>query len=91
MAKRDKISPQPTFYCNNLTSFESIFCIKTVKSRSSKKYLKRRKSQARFCLHLGWLHIHQNSNSVDARAHKVGKMVSFRPNFDPYFSDIRSA
>ena len=43
------------FYCNNSTSFESIFCMKTVKSRLFKKYLKRRKSRARFCLSLGWL------------------------------------
>ena len=45
------------FYCNNSTSFESVFCMKTVKSRLFKKYLKRRKSRARFCLSLGWLHI----------------------------------
>ena len=43
------------FYCNNSTSFESVFCMKTVKSRLFKKYLKRRKSRARFCLSLGWL------------------------------------
>ena len=46
-----------TFYCNNSTSFESVFYMKTVKSRLSKKYLKRRKSRAWFCLPLGWLHI----------------------------------
>ena len=45
------------FYCNNLKSFESIFRMKTVKSRFFKKYLKRRKSRARFCFSLGWLHI----------------------------------
>ena len=45
------------FYCNNPTSFESIFCMKTVKSRLFKKYLKRRKSRARFCLTLAWLNI----------------------------------
>ena len=36
------------FNCNNLTSFESVFYMKTVKNRLFKKYLKRRKS--RFCL-----------------------------------------
>ena len=45
------------FHCNNSTNFESVFCIKTVKSRLFKKYLKRRKSQARFCLSLSWLNI----------------------------------
>ena len=45
------------FYCNNSTSFESVFWMKTVKSRLFKKYLKRRKSRARFCLSLGWLHL----------------------------------
>ena len=45
------------FYCNNSTSLESVICMKTVKSRLFKKYLKRRKSWARFCLPLGWLHI----------------------------------
>ena len=45
------------FYCNNLKSFESIFRMKTVKSRFFKKYLKRRKSRAQFCFSLGWLHI----------------------------------
>ena len=60
-------------------SFESVFCMKTVKSRLFKKYLKRRKSQARFCLSLGWLNISEknieNYNSVGAGAHKVGKVV----------------
>ena len=37
--------------------FESLFCMKTVKSRSFKKYLEMRKSWARFCLSLGWLYI----------------------------------
>ena len=45
------------FYCTNLTSFESIFCMKTVKSRLLKKYLERRKSRVRFRMTLGWLHI----------------------------------
>ena len=81
------------FYCNNLKSFESIFRMKTVKSRFFKKYLKRRKSRARFCFSLGWLHISkkkivENCNSVGAGAHKVGKVGSFWPNFDPNFTDI---
>ena len=49
--------------------------MKIVKSRLFKKYLKRRKSRARFCLSLGWLHISEiifeNLNSVGAGAHKV--------------------
>ena len=69
------------FHCNNSTSFESVFCIKTVKSRLFKKYLKRRKSQARFCLSLSWLNISEKKiidhyNSVSAGTHKVGKAVS---------------
>ena len=42
------------FYCNNSISFGSILCLKTVKSILFKKYLKRRKSQARLCLCLDW-------------------------------------
>ena len=38
-------------------SFESAFCMKIVKSRLFKKYLKKRKSPTRFSLPLGWLHI----------------------------------
>ena len=45
------------FYCNNSTGFESVFCMKKVRSRLFKKYMKRRKSRAWFCLPLGWLHI----------------------------------
>ena len=67
--------------------------METVKSRLFKKYLKRRKSRAQFCLSLGWLNISEkkiieNYNSVGAGAHKVGKVVSFWPNFDPNFTDI---
>ena len=48
---------------------------------------------ARFCLSLGWLNISvkkiiENYNTVGAGAHKVGKIVSFWPNFDPNFPDI---
>ena len=67
--------------------------MKTVKSRLFKKYLKRRKPRAQFCLSLGWLNISEkkiieNYNSVGAGAHKVEKVVSFWPNFDPNFPDI---
>ena len=43
------------FYCNNSKSFESVFCMKTVRSRIFKKHLKKRKSRAQFCLSFGWL------------------------------------
>ena len=82
------------FYCNNSTSFENVFCIKTVKIRLFKKYLKRRKSRARFCLSLGWVNVSEkkkkieNYNSAGAGAEKVGKVVSFWANFDPTFLDI---
>ena len=36
--------------------------MKTVKSRLFKKYYDRRKSQARFCLSLGWLHISEKKS-----------------------------
>ena len=70
--------------------------MKTGKSRLFKKYLKRRKSRARFCLSLGWLHVREkknieNCNSVGARAHKVGKVVNFWHRFDPTFPDIWKA
>ena len=35
-----------------------------------------------------WKKIIENYNSVGAGAHKVGKVVSFWPNFDPNFTDI---
>ena len=35
-----------------------------------------------------WKKIIENFNSVGAGAHKVGKVVSFWPNFDPNFPDI---
>ena len=80
------------FYCNNSTRFESVFCMKTVKCRFFEKHFKRRKLRVRFCLYLGWLHISEkkieNCNSVGAGAHKVGKVASFWPNFDPNFTDI---
>ena len=49
------------FYWNNWTSFESVFCIKTVESRLFKKYLESRKLRARFSLSLGWLHVSEKS------------------------------
>ena len=67
--------------------------MKTVKSRLFKKYLKIRKSRARFCLSLGWLNISEKKiielyNSVGAGDHKIGKVVSLWSNFDPNFPDI---
>ena len=75
-----------------ITSFESVFWMKTVKSRLFKKYLERRKLGSWFCFSLGWLHICEkkkieNCNSVGAGAQNTGK-VSFWPNFDPYFINI---
>ena len=67
--------------------------MKTVKSRLFKNYLKRRKLREWFCLCLGWLHINEKKitehyNSVGAGAHKVEKVVSLWPNFDPNIPDI---
>ena len=70
--------------------------MKTVKSRLFKKYLKRRKSRARFCLSLGWLHISEkkkiieNYNSAGTEAQNIGKVASFWPNVDPNFTNIWS-
>ena len=69
------------FYCNNSTSFERVFCMKTVKSRLFKKYLKRRKSRAWFCLLVGYISVKkkitENCNSVGAEAQNIGKVVTF--------------
>ena len=67
--------------------------MKTVKSRSFKKYLKRRKSRAWFCLSLGWLNISEKNFLLKTtillvQDRKVGKGVSLWPNFDPNFRDI---
>ena len=35
-----------------------------------------------------WKKIIENCNSVGAGAHKVGKVISFWPNFDPNFPNI---
>ena len=73
-------------------TFERAFCMKTVKSRLFKKYLKRRKSRARFCFSHGWLNISkkiiEHYNFVGVGTHKVGKVVSLLSNFDPSFPDI---
>ena len=72
-------------------TFHSFFYCITVKSRLFKKYLKRRKSQARFCLSFGWLHISEkteNCKFVGTGAQKVEKVVSFWPNFDPNCTNI---
>ena len=67
--------------------------MKTVKSRLFKKYLKRRKSRAWFCLSLGWLNISEKNFLLKTtillvQDRKVGKGVSLWPNFDPNFRDI---
>ena len=43
------------------------------------------------CLLVGYISMkkkNENGNSVGAGAHKVGKVASFWPNFDPNFTDI---
>ena len=50
------------FYGNNWTSFESLFCMKTITSRLFKKYLKSIKSRTRFCFSLGWLRTSANKS-----------------------------
>ena len=49
------------FCFNNSSSFEIVFCMKTVESRLFKKYLKRRKLRAWFCISLAWLHISEKN------------------------------
>ena len=83
------------FYCINSTSFESVFCMKTVKSRLFKKYLKKWKLRALFCWSFAWLNISEKRiielyNSVSAGTHKVGKVISLWPSFDPNSSDLES-
>ena len=58
--------------------------MKIVKSRLFKNYLERKKSQAQFCLSLGWLHISEKklletATLVGAGARNIGKEVSFCP------------
>ena len=69
--------------------------MKTVKIILFKKYLKRRESQSRFCFFLDWLNISEknmeNSNSVGAGAHKVGRVGSFWPRLDPNFPNVWKA
>ena len=76
------------FYCND-SSFERLFCMKTVKSRLFKKYLKRKKLQVQFCLYLGWLDISEKNiekcNSLFGWAYKVEKMVVFGPTLTIIF------
>ena len=47
------------------------------------------------CLLVGYISIKkkimENCNSIDAGAQNIGKVVSFCPNFDPYFTDISRA
>ena len=56
--------------------------------RNSQKYLKRRKSQARFCFPLDWLDISERKiiekcNYGGAGAHNIEKVVSFCPTLKP--------
>ena len=65
-----------------------MFCLKTVKSRLFKTYLKRKKQEDSS---LGWTHISEKKiieNCDSVGAHKVGRVVSFWTNFDPNFTDI---
>ena len=61
--------------------------------RNSQKYLKRRKSQARFFFPLDWLDISERKiiekcNYGGAGAHNIEKVVSFWSNFEAKFTDI---
>ena len=61
--------------------------------RNSQKYLKRRKSQAQFCLPLGWLDISERKiiekcNYDGAGTHNVEKVVSFWLIFEANFTHI---
>ena len=71
-------------------SFECVICMKTVKSGLFKKYLKRRNRGHGFVSLFKYQSkkIIEHCNSVGAGAQKVGKVVSFWPNFDPNFLDI---
>ena len=74
-------------------SFESVLCMKTVKSRLFKKYLKRKKSWEQCCLPLGWLHISdkkllKTSILLVQELIDQEKLVSFYPNFEPNFTNI---
>ena len=60
----------------------------TVKSRLFKKYSKRRKSRGHWVATYQCKKIIKMCNSVGAGVHKVGKIISFWPNFGPYFTDI---
>ena len=67
--------------------------MKTVKSRLFKKYLKRRKSRARFCLSFRWLHISEKillktSILLVQELIKSEEVLRFWPNFDLNFTDI---
>ena len=86
-ANRARVSPNNELFIfcwNSSTNFESLFCMKTVKSRLFKKSLERRKLRVRFCLSLGWLHICEkkyieNCNSVGVETQDTGKVVRFWP------------
>ena len=64
--------------------------------RAFKKCSERRKSRARFYLsprfylsHISVKKIIENCNSVHAEPQNIGKVVSFWPNFDTNFTDIK--
>ena len=71
-------------------SFSSMFCMKTVKTRLFKKYLKKNCRQVFLVSWLAkylWKKINELYNSVSAGAHEVGKVVSLWSNFDPNLPD----
>ena len=80
------------FCYNNSTLFESAFCMKTVKRRLSKNIWKEENhGQGFVCLLVGYISVKknvENCNSVGTGAHKVEKVLSLWPNFDPNFLDI---
>ena len=73
-------------------ALRAYFALKQLKVDYSKNI--RKKKIAGTVLFVSWLATYQwkkiieNCNSVGAGAHKVGKVVSFWPNFDPNFPDI---
>ena len=72
---------------------KAYFPWKQSKADSSKNIQKEKNCGLGFvCLLVGYMSVKkkniENCNSVAAGAHKVGKVVSFWPNFDPNFTDI---
>ena len=76
-----------------MTSFESVLCMKTVKTRLFKKNIWKEKNcgHSFVCLLFDCISVKkiiENCNFVGAGAHKAGKVVSFWPKVDPNFLDI---